>query len=94
VSDSPFSYEDCALEVMKRGQEQHGFKKDGVDYISMREGRQHGLSVEINGGYYVIRVHNNVEEVFYLWFDPSGKERSKMDKDNKFGDLNPQLFLK
>ena len=74
VSDSPFSYEDCALEgtVMKRGQEQHGFKRDGVDYISMREGRQHGLSVEINGGYYVIRVHNIVEEVFYLWFDPSG----------------------
>ena len=64
VSDSPFSYEDCALEgtVMKRGQEQHGFKRDNQHYYSMREGQKHGLSVQIYiGGYYDIYVHNNGE---------------------------------
>ena len=63
VSDSPFSYEDCALEgtVMKRGQEQHGFKRDDVNYNSMREGQKHGLSVEIIYGCYYIYVHNNGE---------------------------------
>ena len=73
VSDSPFSYEDCALEgtVMKRGQEQHGFKRGGRNYYSMREGQKHGLSVEINGWphYYYIYVHNNGEEVFCLRFN-------------------------
>ena len=68
VSDSEFTYDDCTLDgtVMKRGQEQHGFSRNDVDYISMREGRQHGLSVQIRHGfvggcYYKIYVHKNGE---------------------------------
>ena len=94
LGDSEFAYDDCALDgdSMKRGQERHGFERQGANYYSHREGRQHGLSVVISY-YYYIYVHNNGEEVFHLKFNTSGKEMDRNDKKNEFGDLKPQQFF-
>ena len=98
LSEAEFSYEDCALEgtVMKRGQEQHGFSRDGRHYYSMREGQKHGLSMQIYNGWigYDIFVHNNGTEVFSLEFDRNGNEYYRWDRDNMFSDLQQQIFLR